>query len=187
MVPVSKRWGLPPGDPGVIWKFSTGNQMPGTVSALPHLPPQTCRWPLHPAAHPWPNPTSPSLHTPGAALMCERRLLFAEEPWSLKFCKRNLNLHPLEDPGPTFSLWQTGSWSVHPLGLRTHLLTVVIHPLGAAGKQWNLLLRELRDYFASTRKACFHSRLEEKNFAKTPDNSLIRQEDRKGWNEDFKV
>lgn len=138
-------------------------------SAFPYLP-------LRPVADP---STLPSTHpTPGqtqqAPAFTHQELLWCASSDSCLqrsleglFCKRNLNLHPLEDPRPTFSLWQTGSWTVHPLGLRTHLLTVVIHPLGAAGKQWNLLLRERLDYFASSRKACFHSRLEVKSAVKT--------------------
>lgn len=58
------------------------------------------------------------------------------------FCKRNLKPSPQEDPRPTFSLWQTEAADRSPLGLPAHLLTVVVHPHGAAEKQWNLLLRE---------------------------------------------
>lgn len=95
-VPVSKRWGLPPGGSEVIWTFSTGNEMSGRFCVPPYLP-------LRPVADP---STLPSTRpTPGrtrqAPAFTHRELLWCASGDSCLrrsleglFCKRNLNLHP---------------------------------------------------------------------------------------------
>lgn len=113
---------------------------------------------LTPSTHPGQTQQAPAFTHTGSCFdvragdSCLRRSLEG------LFCKRNLKPSPQEDPRPTFSLWQTEAADRSPLGLRVHLLTVVVHPHGAAEKQWNLLLRERQNCSASSRKACFHSR-----------------------------
>lgn len=139
-------------------------------SALPYLALRPVADPLHqPAIHPpQAKPNKPQLsHTPGAALMCEQGTLVCGGASKASSANVTLNLHPRRTPARPSRSGKQRQLTVHLWDCQPNLLTVAVHPLGAAEKQWSLLSRERQNCSASSRKAYFHSRFRVQIFVKT--------------------